>query len=198
MSFIIPFTNQSFQLFTCKKQVKTLEDLQGMKIRSSGGVMDDYITALGAIPVQISFNECYEALSRGTVDGIIISAAGAEQADLLETVSYLTTGLDIPGGIYGFAFNEDVWQSYPDDIKEILLEAGKLANENSGKVLDEYDAAALEHCYADMEVYDLPEDEHARWVEVMDPVEDQWLAEMEAEGMGEEAKQVLEDIRTPR
>ena len=134
---IIPFTNQSFQLFTTKKQVKTLEDLAGMKIRSSGGVMDDYITALGAIPVQISFNECYEALSRGTVDGIIISAAGAEQADLLETVSYLTTGLDIPGGIYGFAFNEQVWQSYPDDVKEIRLEAGKLANENSGKVLDE-------------------------------------------------------------
>ena len=49
-----------------------------------------------------------------------------------------------------------------------------------------------------MEVYDLPEDEQARWDEVMAPVEDQWLAEMDAEGLGDEARQVLEDIRTPR
>ena len=55
-------------LLHTKKPVKTLEDLKGMKIRSTG-FSAKVVEALGAVPVAMPQGETYEALSKGIVDG---------------------------------------------------------------------------------------------------------------------------------
>ena len=47
---IMMFANQVFQLWTVDKPVKDLADMKGLKVRSSGGVMDLIIKSLGAVP----------------------------------------------------------------------------------------------------------------------------------------------------
>ena len=52
------------------KPVKTLEDLKGLKVRSTG-VSADLMRALGATPVSMPRSEAYEAMRKGVVDSIL-------------------------------------------------------------------------------------------------------------------------------
>src|SRR5690606_25583815 len=49
--------------------VNTVDDLQGKKIRATGSYMN-LLTNVGAIPVNLGYGEAYQALDRGTVDGV--------------------------------------------------------------------------------------------------------------------------------
>ncbi len=65
------FTSDSGQIFTVGKPVKSIDDLQGMRIRSPSAETNEWLTNLGATPVSMPMNETYEALERGVVDGTI-------------------------------------------------------------------------------------------------------------------------------
>lgn len=56
--------------FYTKKQVKTLADLKGLKIRvQESSMMMDMVKALGASPTPMDYGEVYSALQNGVVDG---------------------------------------------------------------------------------------------------------------------------------
>ncbi len=55
-------------IHTVKKPVTKLEDLKGMKIRSTG-LASKIITALGASPVGTTMPETYDALRTGVAEG---------------------------------------------------------------------------------------------------------------------------------
>lgn len=61
------------QIFYCRDSVKSLNDLQGKKVRSYTASMSALVTALGAIPVTLDFPETYMALQRGVIDCAITS-----------------------------------------------------------------------------------------------------------------------------
>ncbi|MGN0976246.1 MAG: TRAP transporter substrate-binding protein [Gemmiger sp.] len=55
--------------YTCEA-VTTLEDLEGLRIRvQENEMMSDMVRSLGAIPVQIPYNDVYSAIMTGKVDG---------------------------------------------------------------------------------------------------------------------------------
>jgi len=59
------------------REVQTLEDMKGLKIRVAGpGVYRDIVTSLGATPVVFPAIEMGAALARGEMDGIITSPGG--------------------------------------------------------------------------------------------------------------------------
>lgn len=56
--------------YTADKQIRRLEDFQGLTIRvQQVQYMDDMLRTLGAIPRQIPYSAVYSALSTGVVDG---------------------------------------------------------------------------------------------------------------------------------
>ncbi len=181
---VLPFANQVFQLFTVDKPVQSLADIKGMKIRSSGGVMDDIITSFGAIPVQIPVGELYEALSRGTVDGSLISAVSLHSHKLDEVVNYCTWGVDVSGGIFGYAINEEVWQSLPEDVQQAMLQASQEALQDLGERMDA-DEAKQKQDFIDqgMDINELSPDDQQEWLDVQAPVKDKWIQEMKAQGL---------------
>lgn len=191
---VLPFANMSFQLLTNKKQVKTLEDIKGLKIRSSGGIMDDIITAFGAIPVQIPVTELYEAMSRGTVDGTLISCISANSNKINEASKYVTTGINVSGGVYGYVINEDAWQTLPANVQEAMMTAAKEALAQLGTTMDQMEKdtlAAFEK--SNLTVYELSAEEQQKWIDVQAPIEEKWIADMKSKGLDGAA--VLENIR---
>jgi TRAP-type C4-dicarboxylate transport system substrate-binding protein len=56
-------------LIHTKKPVRTLEELKGMKIRSTG-MSTKIVQAFGATPVAMPMTESYDALSRGLQKGL--------------------------------------------------------------------------------------------------------------------------------
>ena len=51
-----------------RKEVKTVADMKGLKMRLGGGLIGDVMTKLGAVPQSIPGGEIYQALEKGTID----------------------------------------------------------------------------------------------------------------------------------
>ena len=56
-------------LLVSKKQVRTLEDFKGLKLRVLGGPPTEMAKALGAVPTLIPMPDVYQSLDKGVVDG---------------------------------------------------------------------------------------------------------------------------------
>ena len=104
------FTHGPGQMFTVKKQVTSVADLAGMKIRSGGGISEKSAKALGASPLVKPAPESYELLSSGVADGTFFPSESIVSFKLDKVVKYATF---FPGGFYsssfGFFMNEDKW-----------------------------------------------------------------------------------------
>ena len=70
------------------KQVKTLEDLKGMKIRAATRINARMLAALGATPVQMPLPQVPEALSKGVIDGAMVPWEGVPAIKLHEIAKY--------------------------------------------------------------------------------------------------------------
>ncbi|MFM2664023.1 TRAP transporter substrate-binding protein DctP [Vibrio mediterranei] len=64
------FLSNGFRGIMTSKEIKTIDDLKGMKIRTMGS--ENYIRMLesfGAVPSPMAFSEVYPALQQGVIDG---------------------------------------------------------------------------------------------------------------------------------
>jgi len=130
-------------LFTTKKLVKKPEDLQGLKIRVVGGkIASETIKALGAAPVFISSAEVYMALSRGVADGYL-SAVNSFYARKNYEVAKYATKFNL---FYGHSFaiiNMKFWESLPNEIKEVIQEVGRDAEDKVRKWAEEQEIESI-------------------------------------------------------
>lgn len=77
--------------YTSKKQITRLEDLAGLRIRvAESTLMDELVTALGAIPVRLSYSEVYSALETSRIDGAENNISSYEKMDHYAVAKYIT------------------------------------------------------------------------------------------------------------
>jgi len=140
------FTHGPGQMFTVNKQVNTVADLSGMKIRSGGGISEAAAKALGASPLVKPAPESYEILSSGVADGTFFPAESIKSFNLDRVVKYATL---FPGGFYcsafGFFMNEDKWNKLSkQDQDAITSVSGETLARNIGKSWDAADKAGYD------------------------------------------------------
>ncbi len=51
-----------------RKEIKTVADFKGLKMRLGGGLVGEVMTKLGAVPQSLPGGEIYQALEKGTID----------------------------------------------------------------------------------------------------------------------------------
>jgi len=90
LTYLATLSTSSFELITARKPVRTPEDIKGMRIRSTGANTAAWLEAMGAIAVNVPFNEEYQALSSGLADGTLASPAQLISNRLAEVVKYYT------------------------------------------------------------------------------------------------------------
>lgn len=175
-------------LFTVKKPVRTIEDVQGMKIRvpSRSGAM--LLEAWGAQPVSMPVPELPQALSKGTVDAAMIPFEVATPLKVPELVKYATVGR---GGqrfgtsVFIFTMNKKRYESLPADLKAVLdAHSGKAIAAWIGQVWDEIEppgVAALEKAGGRMITLDAAAQNafDARATKVVE----RWIAEANGKGL---------------
>ncbi len=123
------YDNGGYRNFTnSKKQVKTADDMKGLKIRTMDiPVHMEIVKALGASPTPIAFLELYSALQTKVVDGQENSAVTMLGASLQEVQPHVT----LDGHLLGMAFltiSEDWFQSLSKEDQESCLMAGREAS----------------------------------------------------------------------
>ena len=112
-------------LWTRTKPVRTLEELQGVKLRVPPiKAYVDTWNGLGAIAVGIPFSELYMALAQNVVDGIVHNASQVKDQKFDELLKYATL-LYFKPVINSIMMNERKYQSLTPDLQEIMVEATK-------------------------------------------------------------------------
>ncbi|MDW7774161.1 MAG: TRAP transporter substrate-binding protein [Desulfobulbaceae bacterium] len=171
-------------LLHTKKPVSKMEDLKGMKIRSTG-FSAKVTEALGAAPVAMPQGETYEALQRGVVDGTftpIETLKGWKQA---EVVKYTTDCPDIGYTTAMFVvMNLKKWNALPDDVKQIFEEVSEEWIAKHGEAWDSLDQEGKDYALnLNNEIIELPAEENQRWVEAVAPVLDGYIKDTNAKGL---------------
>jgi len=139
------FTHGPGQMFT-KRPVNGINDLQGLKIRTGGGVAEAVAKALGASAFVKPAPESYELLKGGVADGVFFPLESIVSFKL-ETV--LEQATLFPGGMYssafGFFMNEDKWNKLPKADQAIIEKlSGEHVARLAGQSWDEADRKGLE------------------------------------------------------
>lgn len=168
------------QLLTVGKQVKTVDDIKGMRIRVPSPYVGKLIEKAGGIPVTMTFNEVYEALERGVIDGFVGPATVLKDYGFNEVVDYMTIG-NFYTLLHYTVMNKDVYDSLNDEDQEIIKELAGLDNAvKAGKAYDENQKDSLENYSEGVEIYELTDEDLATWEPIFSSVAEAWIEEMES------------------
>ena len=122
---VFAYTSGTYEYWT-KEPIRTVDDLKGKKIRSQGGTANLQLESQGAVPVSLAIPEMYEAIDRGTIDGSHVSMTSVPAYKLNEVVNYSTIGSGGAPTFVFFLFNENKWQTIPEELQIKILEATNL------------------------------------------------------------------------
>jgi TRAP-type transport system periplasmic protein len=139
------FTHGPGQMFT-KKPVRSIADVQGLKIRTGGGIAEKVARALGASAFVKPAPESYELLSSGVADGVFFPLESIISFKLDTVLEQATL---FPGGMYSSAFglfmNEDKWNKLTRQDQEAIEKiAGEHVARLAGRSWDEADKKGLD------------------------------------------------------
>ncbi|NBS57992.1 MAG: C4-dicarboxylate ABC transporter [Betaproteobacteria bacterium] len=124
--------------------VKSAKDLEGLKIRTTGGAMDLMMRSIKGVPVRMAAPEVYESLSRGTLDGIIFSYQSSVSYSLGKLLKSGTEGLNFGTAMITYSIGETKWKSLPEGVRKALIQAGEQVTREGCKRFEEGERGAAE------------------------------------------------------
>jgi TRAP-type C4-dicarboxylate transport system substrate-binding protein len=165
------------------KQINSVADLSGLKIRAQGTYPSILIKELGAEPISLHASEVYESLSKNVLDGMLTDLTTFKTWKHDEV-----TGHVVESQIYRFCafllMNPDAYAKLPDDLKAVLDSfSGREAAYGFG---DAFTAGAEEgialYKAAGATTSEFSEEDLAKIDAAAQVVNDQWIADMDAAG----------------
>ena len=183
-------------LLHTKKPVATIEDLRGMKIRSTG-LSAKIVEALGGVPVAMPQGGTYEALQKGVVEGTfgpIETLKGWKQA---EVVDY-TTNCQVVGYTTAMfvVMNKQKWEALPADIQKIITAVSEEWVTIQGNVWDEADSDGLAYTKElGNSIIDLSQEEGLKWKNAVETVINDYVETAKDKGVdGEKSVALLREL----
>ncbi|HWM41687.1 MAG TPA: TRAP transporter substrate-binding protein [Burkholderiales bacterium] len=189
------WTHGPGQLFT-KKAVAGINDIQGLKIRTGGGVAEKVANALGASAFVKPAPESYELLKSGVADGVFFPLESIVSFKLDTVLEQATL---FPGGMYssafGFFMNEDKWNKLAKQDQAIIEKFSyEYAARSNGKSWDAADQKGLDGLKkAGVKIVKADAKLLAEVQKRSAPIIDDWVKQASAKGI--DAKAVLAEFR---
>jgi TRAP-type C4-dicarboxylate transport system substrate-binding protein len=172
-----------------KKPVTKLEELKGLRIRSTG-LSAKVVTALGGTPAAMPMGETYDALKRGMADGSMAPIESLEGWKWGEVVKSTTESF---GAAYstGFfvAMNKEKWNALPPEIQKVIESVNQEWIGKTGKIWDEIDKSGKAFTQKlGNQIISLPAGENKKWEDAVKPILQDYVQAMKTKGLpGEEA-----------
>lgn len=178
---ITAFTSEPGYLHT-QEPVTSLEDLEGQEIRVPGD-STAVVQALGGVPVGLSQAETGEALQAGIVSGYVGSRETLMDLQYARNVSYITD-YPLTNVVFVAVMNQQRWDSLPESVQQEIDALGAEMASYAGKYLDEHIQESLAWAAEnhDLEQLSLSEEEAKRWSTLLEPINEQRLEEVAAQG----------------
>lgn len=182
-TFMMPPTH----IHTKRKQIKTPEDLKGLKMHGAEYAVIAILNVAGATPVELPITDMYMGLERGIIDGALNHFPVCYIFRTLELMPFHTVFGE--GGInmtpmYAI-INEEKFNSFPPDIQKILEESGTVWMYEMWKGDTIFKNVAIDFCKEKRHTFTyLTPDEIKPWYNLVKaPIHDKWIKEAEAAGL---------------
>ncbi|CAD5248456.1 MULTISPECIES: TRAP transporter substrate-binding protein [Halomonadaceae] len=179
---ITAFTSEPGYLHT-QESVTSLEDLEGQEIRVPGD-STAVVQALGGVPVGLTQSETGEALQAGIVNGYVGSRETLMDLQYARNVSYITD-YPLTNVVFVAVMNQQRWDALPENVQQEIDALGAEMASYAGKYLDEHIQESLTWAAEnhDLEQLTLSEEEAERWSALLEPINEQRLEEVAAQGL---------------
>lgn len=164
--------------YTAGKQIQTLEDMDGQKIRvQESGMMIDLIEALGGIPVPMAYAEVYSALQTGVIDGAENNWPSYESMLHYEVALYYTTSEHnrVPEMQL---ISQSTWNSLSAADRDILRECARESAEFERSLWKQREKRSKAKVLAaGNQLYEMPAEERARFKAAVLPIYETYCSE---------------------
>ncbi|TXI73896.1 MAG: TRAP transporter substrate-binding protein [Limnohabitans sp.] len=184
-------------VFNTKHAISKIDELQGLKFRIGGGMVNEITKSLGMNVTLKPATDSYELLSSGVMDGTLLPAESTESFKIDKIIKHATT---FPGGLYNTSFvfmmNQGKYDKLSAEDKKVVDAAsGEVAARMFGRHWDKTDRRA----YAMMQANGVKVTQaDAKFVKDVkaktDPLEKTWATAAEGKGLKNAAK-VLAEFR---
>ncbi|MBL1421437.1 MAG: TRAP transporter substrate-binding protein DctP [Alphaproteobacteria bacterium] len=104
-----------------RKGLKSYTELDNAKLALGSQIRAAVIEELGGIPVALKVTEYYQAMAKGTVDGMMTTPAAMFDFGIDEHVTEIFSA-PFGGGMSFVVMNNDFYNGLPDDLKAIIDE----------------------------------------------------------------------------
>jgi TRAP-type C4-dicarboxylate transport system substrate-binding protein len=191
---VLFFTTSPPHMLFAKKPLRNLDDVKGLKVRSTG-TSAKVVGALGGAPVAMPMSEAYDALSKGVAQGIICPYEAMRGFRLAEVVDNSAE--------YGSAYvnanyivmNKDKWNAVAPADQKAIEEVNNEWIEKMGKLWDELDKDGKDYfVQKGGKAVLLSKEENDRWSATLRPILDEYVKTMKAKNLpAEEALKFCQD-----
>lgn len=109
------------EAFVSSVPIRTVDDLEGVKLRAPEGMVYEIFSKAGASPVSLPGSEVFTALDKGVVDAADYTVFATNQAQGMNDIANypLYPGFhSLP--LIDISMTKSIWDELPDDLKAIL------------------------------------------------------------------------------
>jgi TRAP-type C4-dicarboxylate transport system substrate-binding protein len=168
---------------TANKQIKTIADFKGLRIRYAGEQFAQIIPALGAVPLPVPPAETQDGLAKGIIDGATFPYEATQSFDLGTVVKYsLEPGIST--ATFAVVMNPAKFNSLPADLMALIEKTtGPARAEQFGKAFDENEQHGRAYMVEKkVTITTLSDAELANVRKALAPIVDKASAALEAQG----------------
>jgi TRAP-type transport system periplasmic protein len=181
-------------IHTRDKAVHRLEDLKGLKIRSTG-TSAEVVKALGATPVPMPMPDSYQSLQKGVVDGSAYPFEANKGWKLGEVVHYATAAYSCAYTTTFFVvMNKNKWNAIDPKDQKIIEEINAEWAPKHGQAWDSSDMEGIRYFLQQgNEIIGLDAKESQRWATAVEPLITNYAKELDEKGLN--GQTVIKKIR---
>ena len=172
-------------------EVRSPDDMQGLKIRGGSRLVNQLLEITGATPVGMPVPAIPEGLSKGVIDGTTIPWEVTAALKVPELVKNHTEfdGAALYTLTFVLAMNKDRYDGLSDELKKVLDEnSGLEFSVFAGGTQADADGPARQVA-VDLgnNIVELNEEETQVWRDASQPIYDSWIADMDSKGIDGQA-----------
>jgi TRAP-type C4-dicarboxylate transport system substrate-binding protein len=195
---LLAFWAHDHGLIHANKQVKTQDDLKGLKLRFPTRLAGEALKALGATAIGMPIPQVPESLAQKVIDGCVVPWEVVPAIKVHELVKFHT---EIPGSptlyttTFFLAMNKAKYEGLPADLRDAIdKSSGMPASEMAGNLWDTMGLPVAEMVKArGNTITVLAEDEKARWQKATEPVIEAWIKGTKDKGV--DGGKLVEQVR---
>jgi TRAP-type C4-dicarboxylate transport system substrate-binding protein len=179
MKLIQPVAFSGTAMTFCSQPHDSLETFDGATIASGSSSWSAQLTALGASPVSLPFNETFEGLQRGVIECSMTGVSGATNSGVLEVAPNVTydDSARSTANPSMWAVSNTAWESWPLIVQQLLWDRSvDLVQITIEKTFDAFSDVASQVRAAGGKIS--PFDDESR--ELIDEVNEDLLADLDS------------------